>query len=79
MHKHDAALFFDVRPPMSESGSVSDLGARSCEVRFTWMSRHREFDRLRAKRRSTARASRACRYHPDPIKAIERKSLLANQ
>ena len=27
-------------------GSFSDLGARSCEVRFTPMSRHREFDRL---------------------------------
>ena len=30
-------------------GSFSDLGARSCEVRFTSMSRHREFDHLRPK------------------------------
>jgi hypothetical protein len=28
---------------------ISDLGARSYEIRFTSMSRHREFDRLRPK------------------------------
>src|SRR5258707_8934684 len=31
----------------TQPGSFSDLGARSCEVRFTSMSRHREFDRAR--------------------------------
>jgi hypothetical protein len=31
-----------------EKGHFSDLDARGCEVRFTSMSRHREFDRLRS-------------------------------
>jgi hypothetical protein len=38
------ALRLDVRIE-----SCSDLGRRSCEVRFTSMSRHREVDRLRPK------------------------------
>jgi hypothetical protein len=35
--------------PNVSVGSFLDLGARSCEVRFTSMSRHREFDHLRPK------------------------------
>ena len=42
------------RTPMPR-WSFSDLGGRSCEVRFTSMSRHREFDRLRAKSANSGR------------------------
>ena len=35
--------------PMSVAGPFSDLGARSCEVRFTPMSRPRQLNRFRSK------------------------------
>jgi hypothetical protein len=34
---------------MSQLGPFSDLGARSCEVRFTPMSRPRQLNRFRPK------------------------------
>src|SRR5258708_1676728 len=43
--------------PNVRVGSFSDLGARSCEVRFTSMSRHREFDRLRPIRQLSSEKS----------------------
>src|ERR1700716_3811304 len=41
--------------PMSVAGSVSDLGARSCEVRFTPMSRPRQLNRFRPKSANNGR------------------------
>jgi hypothetical protein len=41
---------------MSAVAPISHLGARSCEVRFSSMSRYREFDRVRRKRRRSGKA-----------------------
>jgi hypothetical protein len=55
-------MFYLTPPRHISTLPFSHLGGRSCEVCFALMSRHREFDGLRSKRRSTARASRPAQW-----------------
>src|SRR6266403_2202018 len=73
--KGAATDMFYLTPPRHISTLPnSDLGGRGCEVRFTPMSRHREFDRLGPKFRGTVAQVRA--WSPRPLASQQHASAL---